>query len=680
MWQQEVRAARHQLPFANNMQVYDDQGRRRFHGAFTGGFSAGYFNTVGSKEGWTPSSFRSSRSDKAREASAVKSRPEDYMDEEDLADLRRATDVRTRDAYAPGAAPGDHDPLLGVLLPQEHDAVRASGAGMGQQLLRRMGWKPGHGIGPLVSHARREQLAALAQDMHAGPSGHTASKASQTRGTNEHDEAKRHLYPPPDTPMLPVSSNRERRGLGASPSGGRSLDRLLSEYHAKDARLEAEAATDAGTGAVWHDGRALPNGYVLASQTEQPAEEWHTPPAPPAGWTPDPRRVWTQFPHTAPAQAPQRAEERRTILGEAPQPGPPPVVSNYLSAKAQERLRAAKANAPASAAPGAATDAPPAEPTAVRVPSLDPETARRALQGFTSGADPAKDARYRAYLKQAERNDPEPPAPAPGQSAAELQAELDEFHQTASIFRPVSGAMANRFTTASTGGSATRDAPRLPEISPAQRAAREEKFGPLTRSETPFRPPRLLCKRLGVPPPQHDEDEAPEAPEEDAAFAQAFARFGAAPPGREAEPPGGVSAAAVSTEAEEQAALREDAALHEERPPLDLFRAVFAGEESDEEIESGSATQQDASVPHVQFQRRRKAEDAAVSGVKPKAKRKERRVGPLTFDLDEEDSAAVPVRPQKRTAPQHASNEGLAPEGTSSRTEGRRRVRASDLF
>ena len=27
-------------------QVTDEQGRRRFHGAFTGGFSAGYFNTV----------------------------------------------------------------------------------------------------------------------------------------------------------------------------------------------------------------------------------------------------------------------------------------------------------------------------------------------------------------------------------------------------------------------------------------------------------------------------------------------------------------------------------------------------------------------------------------------------------------------------------------------------------
>lgn len=34
--------------------VKDEKGRyKRFHGAFTGGFSAGYFNSVGSKEGQT---------------------------------------------------------------------------------------------------------------------------------------------------------------------------------------------------------------------------------------------------------------------------------------------------------------------------------------------------------------------------------------------------------------------------------------------------------------------------------------------------------------------------------------------------------------------------------------------------------------------------------------------------
>ena len=44
--------------------VTDENGRRRFHGAFSGGFSAGYFNTVGSRDGWTPKHFKSSRSAK----------------------------------------------------------------------------------------------------------------------------------------------------------------------------------------------------------------------------------------------------------------------------------------------------------------------------------------------------------------------------------------------------------------------------------------------------------------------------------------------------------------------------------------------------------------------------------------------------------------------------------------
>lgn len=57
----------------------DKNGRRRFHGAFTGGFSAGYFNSVGSEEGWTPSTFKSSRSEKA---SSQFQKPEDFMDEE----------------------------------------------------------------------------------------------------------------------------------------------------------------------------------------------------------------------------------------------------------------------------------------------------------------------------------------------------------------------------------------------------------------------------------------------------------------------------------------------------------------------------------------------------------------------------------------------------------------------
>eukprot|EP00656_Telonema_subtile_P004537 TRINITY_DN12073_c0_g1_i2.p1 TRINITY_DN12073_c0_g1~~TRINITY_DN12073_c0_g1_i2.p1 ORF type:complete len:205 (+),score=46.60 TRINITY_DN12073_c0_g1_i2:169-783(+) len=60
-------------------EVTDSLGRRRFHGAFTGGFSAGWFNSVGTKEGWTPQTFRSSRNERAQHKQSV----DDFMDDED---------------------------------------------------------------------------------------------------------------------------------------------------------------------------------------------------------------------------------------------------------------------------------------------------------------------------------------------------------------------------------------------------------------------------------------------------------------------------------------------------------------------------------------------------------------------------------------------------------------------
>lgn len=41
--------------------------------------SAGYYNSVGSKEGWQPRTWQSSRASRA----GVQQRPEDFMDEED---------------------------------------------------------------------------------------------------------------------------------------------------------------------------------------------------------------------------------------------------------------------------------------------------------------------------------------------------------------------------------------------------------------------------------------------------------------------------------------------------------------------------------------------------------------------------------------------------------------------
>lgn len=69
-----------------SQEVFDNKGRRRFHGAFTGGFSAGFYNTVASEDGveWQPSAFKSSRSNKSH---AVYISPIQFMDDEDMNDF-----------------------------------------------------------------------------------------------------------------------------------------------------------------------------------------------------------------------------------------------------------------------------------------------------------------------------------------------------------------------------------------------------------------------------------------------------------------------------------------------------------------------------------------------------------------------------------------------------------------
>ncbi|KAJ8878026.1 hypothetical protein PR048_022489 [Dryococelus australis] len=147
-------------PFSLEDQVVrDNQGRRRFHGAFTGGFTAGFFNSVGTLEGWTPSTFKSSR---AERASRPTQRPEDFMDDEDMEEFGIAPKVlrakaeysergqkRQKPVSSEGPIPGT--PVLQQLLQPVRDTV-------GVKLLRRMGWKPGQGVGPrLTKHEKRLQ-------------------------------------------------------------------------------------------------------------------------------------------------------------------------------------------------------------------------------------------------------------------------------------------------------------------------------------------------------------------------------------------------------------------------------------------------------------------------------------------------------------------------------------------
>ncbi|GAX18548.1 G patch domain-containing protein 1 [Fistulifera solaris] len=94
--------------------------QKRLHGAFRGGFSAGYFNTVGSREGWTP-----------RQEENIEQRPEDFMDEQDHNEWGGPSAVHA--AFQLGEA---NQPTLSLL-----SGAVVPPANVGRQLLRALGWR-----------------------------------------------------------------------------------------------------------------------------------------------------------------------------------------------------------------------------------------------------------------------------------------------------------------------------------------------------------------------------------------------------------------------------------------------------------------------------------------------------------------------------------------------------------
>lgn len=154
-----------------------------------------YFNTVGSKEGWTPSTFVSSRTNRAKDKddqkAAQQQRLEDYMDEEDLADAEESRRIQTSQAFAGLGATGDHASSPGGLAGLFH----VQGETMGTKLLKKMGWREGQGVGPKVR--RKADL-----DMQTKP-GPGADATSDT-----------YLFAPENVPMIGFLRKTDRKGLG----------------------------------------------------------------------------------------------------------------------------------------------------------------------------------------------------------------------------------------------------------------------------------------------------------------------------------------------------------------------------------------------------------------------------------------------------------------------------------
>ncbi|KAI5922911.1 hypothetical protein F4810DRAFT_244921 [Camillea tinctor] len=580
VWKQEVR---------------DERGRKRLHGAFTGGWSAGYFNTVGSKEGWTPSTFVSSRTNRRKDDNkSAQQRIEDFMDEEDLADAAEAEKLQTAEGFAGLGSTAEEGVRRGGVA----DLFRAQGETIGVKLLRKMGWKDGQGIGPKVRRKARLDL--------------------NTKPVADQGEDETYLFAPDNASMISFVRKLDRKGLGyegesrLTPIGpgpktdaGESSDddtrdgplrrpnalKKKSNKFAKggigigilnDTGSDDEDPYEIGPKISYnrviggdkkkkkanitsvnpalrsapvfiskksalakagknlrkcHDGRLPLDGFVFGTEEDILTSAINSagkypPPAIPPDWKSSKQRKAetdaSNYVSTADAAKVSKLDPkaRAALLGEAQLPGKS--VFDFLSASARDRLAAAtgKSNLPPALgeipAEYALSDAERQQETLRQLPQLDKATAVAALaRGASGGAyadNEAKRGRYRAYLEHAAGFSSSPsslPRP-PAMKHEDWARELHEFYSCARIFKPMTGLMASRFTTATSSSSLASGSPADPADAnlvarpppkpkdPAEEAAAMGMYGAMTRSVTSFFPSRLLCKRFNVPPPSVD--------------------------------------------------------------------------------------------------------------------------------------------------------------------------------
>lgn len=115
---------------------------------------------------------------------------------------------------------------LQKLIPPSRDSI-------GSQLLRKMGWKPGQGVGPKISY---KQLKLQDNQLRS-----LSGRPVQLPGQVEDDEAKKHMYPPRDTPLILYQRKDNSFGLGYTP-GARLEASPKADTIGRGPRLSGESS------------------------------------------------------------------------------------------------------------------------------------------------------------------------------------------------------------------------------------------------------------------------------------------------------------------------------------------------------------------------------------------------------------------------------------------------------
>ncbi|KAJ2493668.1 hypothetical protein IWW37_000299 [Coemansia sp. RSA 2050] len=588
--------------------TWDGRPRDYSRDAFKGGFSAGYHGTVGSKEGWQPTaSFVSSR---GKRAERTQMHPEDFMDEEDRADFQATRSIRVAGKYradtesheavavapsksAKGGVAGD----LAEAFAAEFNAIQVSASSrVGDSIMASMGWKLGHGLGPLTRVVDRYsddaskrlppkpaplQSCEPKTNAHGVGYGVAASDLPADNGENQSSDGSAALPAlgtlfkrcekkltkagsVKDTARAKklrqqqAKSEKQRLSFGIgddddddddddSGNGGvvatstrkpkSALDVLVANTFKPTRVVPFKKGAERGS-AYCHDGRQPLIGFVLMSSGEPEFRHYEGPTVPDSftGVYSVPRTRWDSVPAVG-SQSKLSCEAGKLVT-------------------AHDR---AKLGIVDSLIPAAR-------------PQVDIETARAALAGFIPyESDPAKQSRYLEYLTACASSDKDDMT---SRATALSTAEAPEFARMAQVFKPNS-VMMSRFTSSRTtaladpqaSGSKTEQANNTKQT--AQRVD-------ATRTTLEWTPARLLCKRMNIPPPsqtlareQSEKEEKKGSAKQRRVRAADFINWDG--------PEGNIVPAVLASDALSAHLLGNTSA--QQKPDLSLFQSIFGDSE-----------------------------------------------------------------------------------------------------
>ena len=151
------------------------------------------------------------------------------MDEEDLAEVRAAQVIQTNDAFdVLGGTQADMDkkrgPVAGPSEAKFLDMIEPGKGKIGEQLLRKMGWREGQGVGPRVSLKARKRMA---RDIGI----RLEDDSDDMTG-----EASKHTYAPLDRPLVVYPAKENSAGLGYN--SGATLSQALRQDNGSFARAD----------------------------------------------------------------------------------------------------------------------------------------------------------------------------------------------------------------------------------------------------------------------------------------------------------------------------------------------------------------------------------------------------------------------------------------------------------